>query len=226
MEKFIFSLLFPVLLILPKFLLANGEKSFLIHSYSDVFGSSAYTQKLLESFSTTSDGKMLEIRGNFEENDTKLTFNLNTKSSNLVKQNYTQSMVTYKYCNVEMNITMHVFAIVTDQAQAAILVYGCSTQTLETTMILFLESFTPEISKDILEILSRSNIKLLKSPFKVTQEGFCTCSNLQQEIINYNVQLRSLLVIGLGIFGTLTFIAIAVKLYKVIEAEEIFPYLP
>jgi hypothetical protein len=115
--------------------------------------------------------------------------------------------------------------MVTNEAESAIIIFGCNVETLKTIRVKFIEK-TPMISDEILIFASYGPIKLFRDPSKITRDGFCTCIYLHNKNRELDVQERTLLFISLDIFGSLAFITIVLKLFKIIMNEEHFPFLP
>ena len=224
-RKFTIFLVFCFVLKIHSLAEASSSKSFVIHSFSNLFDNVQYSRKLVELFSNTVDGKALKIQIDFDGNSSKLITNLNYNVSSFVLQNFTSTMYE-KYCRSIMTQVSYAFTIISDEPQAALFLYGCNIETLQNIKLFFIESFTSIISEDIYELLSIGNKRELKNPYFDSDEGFCTCINLKNQIESAEIFDRPSVIIVVAVTGLVILVALGIKAFKTIMTEEQLPYLP
>lgn len=204
---------------------ANKTKKYLIHSFSNVYDNEQYGKKLFDLFSNTVDGEMLYIEGDFDGNSSKFITNTKNGEIEVVSQDRGEKYVD-RLCKRLSPETMHVYTIVTNNAQSSIFLYGCSLETLDNVKILIVESFTSKISQEFRESLSNGPIKRFSNPEAASEIGFCTCVNFQKTNVSFDIMNQTFLFIVVAVIGFVVFVAFVTKVFKVILADDQLPYVP
>lgn len=125
---------------------SSEPKTFLIHSFSKIYGSLVYSKNLFNLFSNSSDGAMTKIVLTMKDDN--LSMNVDTLSYQAIKT-VSSKVVTKRLCR-DFPATPSIFlltVLLTTTAQAAIVLYGCDVSTLEKIKITFIENSTLDIEK-------------------------------------------------------------------------------
>lgn len=172
-------------------------REYLIHSYSDPSGYPKLSHNLVEFFSNTTNGEMLQLKGIFD-NDYELSMNVDTtKYNSVIILNYTRKEINF-FCCVQTGLEFHIIALITEDPQSKIILYGCDPLTSEVLKLYVVESATPDIPDKAIVTLSENSRKNLKYPKATRFDGDCTCRYTNSEVISVD-DMKTFQIVGIGI---------------------------
>lgn len=185
----------------------SGDKTFLFHSYSTVFDSYSNGQKLLKLFSSTSDGKMLKIVGNFNSPVLNLKMNVDASSYRMVSgKNESSSMD--KQCNLVAVLRFYTIVLITDDAKSSILLYGCDINSTDLIRIHFIERQWYNGSEEFLD--SGVGVKSFIEFDNETNFGHCACNKRLEQLKNVEEEGKAFEVVFYGLIGVaVIFVAVS-----------------
>lgn len=211
----------------------SESRIFLFHSYSEIIGNKALnisSQKLLNFFSETSDGNMLKIAGDFDNKELNLSFNVDTSSYRLIRLSFSR-LDPNNGCGVLSMIKYYKIALITDDAQSAILLYGCDMNSMENIRIVFIESLSFKVLQVDIDNLAIAPVLALPKPRDRMKSGrfygFCTCMKRREIRRSAEKESKTFDVFCYGLLGTAFLVFVIWKIHSTLSKEEKYlPYLP
>lgn len=213
-------------------IIQSRSRIFLFHSYSELYDSTSSnysSQKLLDFFSKTSDGKMLKISGDFDNRELNLSFNVDTSSYRLIRVRFSR-LNPDKGCGVLSAIKYYKIALITDDAKSSILLYGCDVDSMENIRIVFVESLplkVLQINVENLAIAKKIALPNLQDKIRSGHYyGFCTCMKQREIRRNAEKESKTFDVFCYGLLGTAVLIFVIWRIHLTLSKEgENLPYV-